>query len=236
MIRKLALILLALVAARMARRALRREAEVVSLLWTLIQVTAGSATMPPSSANTAKARSTEDRLSALIPRVPVPQASPGPATNNSYGATNNSYGPSNSSYTSGNNSYDDGDSNQGNIMGDQYGAGIPGGGTFTADGTAWLQGLQNQFNNHVSDTAGTVTRTNNLINGHNALRDSYSSTVSAFNAHIGDHGALVNTVSALRTDHSNLITAFNALRSDHSNLITQHNGLVTTLQNTNLLH
>lgn len=62
--RKLLLLGLALLAAYMGGRALRRNAEVVQLLWALVGMTALTGT-----AGTAKSRSTEDRLSALIPKV-----------------------------------------------------------------------------------------------------------------------------------------------------------------------
>jgi hypothetical protein len=67
--KKLLLLLLAILAARMAARALRRETEVVSLLWTLVGMTA----MAGNLANTPKTRSVEDRLNSLVATV-GPQA------------------------------------------------------------------------------------------------------------------------------------------------------------------
>jgi hypothetical protein len=62
--KKYLLIALALVAAYMAKRALRHENEVIKLLWVLLGTVALN-----SPANTAKTRSIEDRLNALIPAV-----------------------------------------------------------------------------------------------------------------------------------------------------------------------
>ena len=60
-----------------------------------------------------------------------------------------------------------------------------------------------------------------LANDFNALQDTMSTFIPAFNTHIGDHGNLVNTVSALRADHSNLLNA--------------HNNLITVLGNASIL-
>ena len=62
--RKLILIALAFLAARMAARAVRREADVISLLWTLVQAIAVAGTP-----NTAKTRAVEARVAALAPRT-----------------------------------------------------------------------------------------------------------------------------------------------------------------------
>lgn len=60
----LLLILLAMVAVRMAGRAARRNADVMAALWLLLGMTATA-----STSGTAKSRSTEDRLNSLIPAV-----------------------------------------------------------------------------------------------------------------------------------------------------------------------
>ncbi|HEY2090124.1 MAG TPA: hypothetical protein VGH54_29400 [Mycobacterium sp.] len=73
--KKLLLLLLALLAARMAARALRRETEVVSLLWALVGMTASA-----SLANTPKTRSVEDRLNGVISTI-------GPQAANAYPKT-----------------------------------------------------------------------------------------------------------------------------------------------------
>lgn len=62
--RKWLLLAVALAAVYMGGRAARRNAEVLQLLWVLIGMTATAGT-----AGTAKSRSTEDRLGALIPKV-----------------------------------------------------------------------------------------------------------------------------------------------------------------------
>jgi hypothetical protein len=62
--KKLILLFIALLAVRMAGRALRRQSEVTQLLWVLIGMTATA-----STTGTAKSRSTEARLNGLIPVV-----------------------------------------------------------------------------------------------------------------------------------------------------------------------
>lgn len=61
--KKVALICLALLAVYMGKRAVRREAEIVRLLWVLLAMVA------LNSANTPKTRAIEDRLNALVPQV-----------------------------------------------------------------------------------------------------------------------------------------------------------------------
>jgi hypothetical protein len=52
---------------------------------------------------------------------------------------------------------------QGSIMGDQFTSTIPGGGTFNAAGTTWLNAFQAAYNAHVTDTQATVNRVNDLL-------------------------------------------------------------------------
>lgn len=61
---RLLLLALALLAAYMARRALRRQADAVTLLWALISLTATA-----STPNTAKARAVEDRVNTVVAAV-----------------------------------------------------------------------------------------------------------------------------------------------------------------------
>ena len=60
-LRNIALAVLALLAVRLAGRALRRGDEIARLLWVLTATIAAA-----STSNTAKARSTEDRVAALV--------------------------------------------------------------------------------------------------------------------------------------------------------------------------
>lgn len=64
LISKIVLLMLAILAVKMAGRALKRDAEVIAALWTLVGLTA-----QVNTANTPKARSTEARLNALVPVV-----------------------------------------------------------------------------------------------------------------------------------------------------------------------
>jgi hypothetical protein len=61
MIRKLLLLALAMLALRMAGRAVRNNAEIMAALWTLVGLTASL-----NQTNTAKARSTEARLAGVV--------------------------------------------------------------------------------------------------------------------------------------------------------------------------
>lgn len=65
MMKKWIMLGLALLAAYMASHAVKRDTEVIRLLWILIGLTAASTSL----ANTPKARSTEQRLNDLIPQV-----------------------------------------------------------------------------------------------------------------------------------------------------------------------
>jgi len=56
-----------------------------------------------------------------------------------------------------------GDGGQGSIMGDQFTTTIPGGGTFTVNGTNWLNSFQATYNAHVADTQATINRVNALL-------------------------------------------------------------------------
>ena len=140
---------------------------------------------PPG--NTAKTRNTEDRLNQVMPRIPWPQADPGPSYNSSYP-------PGNSSWTSGNSSY-------------PTGAGVSG------SDTTWSSN-QGSGTTNPWPHAHTISHSHNLgsfQSDFNQLRQSYSDTVSAFNNHIGDHGNLVVTVQNLRASYSQLVTDHNDL-------------------------
>jgi hypothetical protein len=69
--RNLFLLILALLAVRMAGRAAKHQAALSGVLWVLI----GQAAMA-GNAGTAKSRATEARLNTLMPRIPVPQLTP----------------------------------------------------------------------------------------------------------------------------------------------------------------
>lgn len=87
-LRNLALALIALAAVWLAGRALRRQDEVTKLLWVLIATIATA-----STANTPKTRALEDRVAALVPRIPSPQPTPGTtASGGIANAGNTSYG------------------------------------------------------------------------------------------------------------------------------------------------
>ena len=167
---------------------------------------------PPG--NTAKTRNIEDRLNTAMPRIPWPQADPGPSYNSSYP-------PGNSSYTSGNYSYPVG-YNDDRIGGaDQANTnGISNGNT----GHPLYSGTAPTDHWHSIDHYHPIPHGHiygSLASDFNQLRQSYSDTVTAFNNHIGDHGSLV--------------VAVQAVRASYSQLVTDHNDLVNRLASANIL-
>ena len=203
--RGLIAVLLALLAARMARRALRsgagQYAEIMAALWQ----TAGL--LAAATANTAKTRSIESRLNILVPRIPVPQNAPATGAGGAGGGSDTSSGAGNSSYDMGGGtviSYNPGSSgnnggNSGSTTSNQIGGASP----------------------HVHDMTHFHTSSGDLQNMVNATRDS--------------HSALVVTVNQLRNSHGNLVGTVNNLAADHSQLINDHKNLIGALKNTNVL-
>jgi hypothetical protein len=169
MFRKLCLIALAFIAARMAAKAMRREAEVISLLWTLVQMTAAT-----GMAGTAKSRSTEDRLNNAMPRIPWPQSNPGGAGNSSYGinsGTNGIGGADNGSNTSNTGAGNTGGSDNGGVTSGQIG----GASQHYHDMSHSHPGGAHQHSMAHGHAYG------NLATDFNTLRNSYSDLVSSHN-------------------------------------------------------
>ncbi len=207
--RKLILLALAAIAARMGRRALARGggeyAAVMSALWELAGLILAAGT-----AGTAKTRAVEDRLNLLVPRIPVPQAAPVPGSNGGQSSGgNSSFSNSNSAFTTGNSSY--------SIAG-QNSVSAPGG----SYSQAWAQQVQ--------ATIGT------LFPAFNAIQGSYSNTIPAFNALVGSYSATVPAFNALQASYSGTIANLNALVADHNQLVNDHQNLITTLKNTRVIH
>jgi len=75
-VRKLIMTAVALLAVRMAARALKRGAGDYAAITAALWAIAGQLALA-GTANTAKTRAVEDRLNALVPRIPVPQTAPG---------------------------------------------------------------------------------------------------------------------------------------------------------------
>jgi hypothetical protein len=226
-VRKLTLILLAMLAARMAKRALARGAgqyaEIMAALW---QVT--GLLLTASTGNTPKTRNIEDRLNALVPRIPVPQSAPGTSAGGTSGGSNSSYGASNSSYTTSNSSYGMG----GGTSVTYVNTGVGNGGV----GGATTSGQVGGAAAHYHTMAHAHTSSGDLEAVFNALRDSHSNLVPAFNTLRDSHSNLVPAVNALQASHSNLVPVVNNLVSDHGQLITDHNNLKTALMNSGVLH
>jgi hypothetical protein len=203
--RKLFLTGLALLAAYMARRALRRGAgdyaEIMSALWTLTSMIAATGTV-----NTSKAYNIEQRVNALVPRIPVPQPAPATGAGGTAAGSNSSYSTTNSSYSMGviNATANSGSSNQG---------GGPGSNTSGQIGGAAA---------HVHDMTHYHTSSADLEGVFNTLQGSYSNTIPALNA--------------LQASHSSLVPVVNNLVTDHGKLLTDHNNLKTALINANILH
>ena len=172
------MLMLAAAAAWLARRALRRAApyaEVMSALWA-----ACGLLLLAGTANTAKTRAVEDRLNALVPRIPVPQAAP--AT----GAAGGQASGGNSSYSTSNGSY--------SVAGQNTIPGAPGGAN-----AAWYSAVNATVGALFGAFNAIQSSYSNTIPAINALQGSYSTTISSLNSLVADHNALV-------TDHKNLKT------------------------------
>jgi hypothetical protein len=179
------MLMLAAAAAWLARRALRRAApyaEVMSALWA-----ACGLLLLAGTANTAKTRAVEDRLNALVPRIPVPQAAPatGAAGGQASGG-NSSYSTSNGSYSTSNGSY--------SVAGQNTIPGAPGGAN-----AAWYSAVNATVGALFGAFNAIQSSYSNTIPAINALQGSYSTTISSLNSLVADHNALV-------TDHKNLKT------------------------------
>lgn len=176
-VRKLIMTAVALLAVRMAARALKRGAGDYAAITAALWAIAGQLALA-GTANTAKTRAVEDRLNALVPRIPVPQTAPGTTasgasatSNSSYsmgGGTNVSYNPSSSGNEGGTNSETSG----------QIGGASA----------------------HYHSMTHYHTSSGDLQNVFNATQGSYSSTVPALNDVISDHVQLL-------ADHNNLKAA-----------------------------
>src|ERR1035437_8077116 len=208
------MLMLAAAAAWLARRALRRAApcaEVMSALWA-----ACGLLLLAGTANTAKTRAVEDRLNALVPRIPVPQAAPatgaagGQASggNSSYSTSNGSYSTSNGSYSTSNGIY--------SVAGQNTIPGAPGGAN-----AAWYSA--------VNATVGA------LFGAFNAIQSSYSSTIPAINALQGSYSSTIPAINALQGSYSTTISSLNSLVADHNALVTDHKNLKTTLTSSGIL-
>src|ERR1035437_10059799 len=201
------MLMLAAAAAWLARRALRRAApcaEVMSALWA-----ACGLLLLAGTANTAKTRAVEDRLNALVPRIPVPQAAPatGAAGGQASGG-NSSYSTSNGSYSTSNGSY--------SVAGQYTIPGAPGGAN-----AAWYYA--------VNATVGA------LFGAFNAIQSSYSSTTPAINALQSSYSSTIPAINALQGSYSTTISSLNSLVADHNALVTDHKNLKTTLTSSGIL-
>ena len=186
------MLMLAAAAAWLARRALRRAApyaEVMSALWA-----ACGLLLLAGTANTAKTRAVEDRLNALVPRIPVPQAAP--AT----GAAGGQASGGNSSYSTSNGSY--------SVAGQNTIPGAPGGAN-----AAWYSAVNATVGALFGAFNAIQSSYSNTIPAINALQGSYSNTIPAINALQGSYSTTISSLNSLVADH-------NALVTDHKNLKT----------------
>ena len=223
--RKLILVLVLMLAARMAKRTLAREAgpyaEIMAALWRVTGLLLAAGT-----ANTAKTRGLEDRLNLLVPRIPVPQTAPGTSASGTGSSSDGSYSTSNSSYSTSNGSY--------SMGGGTYVTSNPGGndGGTNSVTSGQIGGASAHYHSmthyHVSSA--------DLQSIFNALQGSYSNTVPAVNALQGSYSNTVPAVNALQSSHAGLVAVTNSLVSDHARLITDHNNLKQAIINSGLLH
>jgi hypothetical protein len=224
--RKLILFVLALLAVRMAARALRRGggdyARVSAALWAI----AGQLALA-GTANTAKTRALEDRLNLLVPRIPVPQAQPGTGAGGGQSSGgNSSYSTSNGSYSTSNGSYSMGSV----VIGyNPQGSGNDGGNSSTTSGAS-------AGTAHTHSMTHYHTSSSDLQSLFNALQGSYSNTVPAVNALQSSYSSTIPAVNALQASYSTTITGLNGLMADHNQLVADHNALKQAIVNSGLLH
>jgi len=205
-IRSMIVAVLTLAAARMARRALRRGAgqyaEIMAALWGITGLLLTAAT-----ANTAKARNTEDRLNALVPRIPVPQPAPATTAGGSGTGSDSSSAASNSAYAMGGGTQ---------ISYDPAGSGNNGGQNSQTSGQIGSSSPHTHSMTHYHSSSGDLQ---NVVNSNQITLN-----------------ALVPAHNALRGSHVNLIGTVNGLVSDHSQLIADHNNLKQAIINAGVLN
>jgi len=225
--RKLIMIALAMLAVRMAARALRRGssgdyARVSAALWAI----AGQMALA-GTANTAKTRNIEDRLNLLVPRIPVPQTAPSTGANGGQSSGgNSSYSTSNSSYSTSNGSY--------SMGGGTAVTSNPGGndGGSNSNTSGQIGGAAAHYHSmthyHVSSA--------DLQNIFNALQGSYSNTIPALNALQGSYSNTIPALNQLQSSYSATISQLNSLAADHNQVVADHNNLKQAIINSGLLH
>jgi hypothetical protein len=185
-------LLIALAAIRLLPRALRREARALELITLLFQVAASAATANTAMSYTTaqrvgaletRAGTTEANVTAVTATANAALPAAGGTVSGDVHISGSLYG-SGGTLTVGDNvdiqqaltvantvtTHSDfrgatttGDGGQGSILGDEFTAGIPGGGAFTLAANTWLLDWQAAFNAHVSDTQATVNRVNDIL-------------------------------------------------------------------------
>lgn len=135
-----------------------------------------SACAAASAASSPKTRSVEDRLNAIVPRVPVPKNDPGQNANGATTGGNTSFGMNGGTQVT-------------------YSAGSGNNGGSNSQTSGQIGGASA----HVHDMTHYHTSSSDLQTVFNALRDSYSTTVSQLNGLSGDHNQLVSDHSTLRS-------------------------------------
>lgn len=134
-----------------------------------------------SAAGTAKSRLTEDRLNALVPRIPVPQSDPGQGAGGASTGGNSSFSMSGGTTIS----YNPGSSGNNGGSGSQTSGQIGGASA------------------HVHDMTHYHTNSSDLQTVVNTLQGSYSTTVAQLNTLKDDHNQLVADHTTLRTTLKN---------------------------------
>jgi hypothetical protein len=140
-----------------------------------------------------KAYRTEERLNAVMPRIPNPQTRPGNQTMTAGGVTDTSYNASGGLV-------DDVNTSQNDVQ--SADAWQPAGGF--RGGIAYYNDLRNSYSNSVATNHGNVAWVNGpFVDAYNALR--------------GSHATLLADHNQLQNDHFNLEQAHNGLLTTLTN-------------------
>jgi hypothetical protein len=204
-----------------------------ALLWWL-----PAAIMPPMVTAADKAYAVEDRLNALVPKIPSPKAAPAAHSDNTSSPGDGSYSASNSSYGMGGGtvlSYNPGGSgNNGGASGSPTSNGTTGGGyTGGASNGGVTSGQIGGASQHYHDMSHA--HGDNHAHDMTHYHTSSGTLQDVVNSTQGSHTALVSAVNSLKNSHSALVSDMQGLKSSHSDLSAKHNTLLTTLKNTKLL-
>jgi len=204
-----------------------------ALAWLTTWLPAAIAAVPAAAE---KAYAVEDRLNALVPKIPSPKAAPAAHSDSTSGPGDGSYSASNSSYAMGGGtlvSYNpQGSGNNGGSNSNTSGVGAPAytGGADNGGVTSGQIGGASQHYHDMSHAHGN-DHDHSMTHYHTSSGD----LQNVVNSTQGSHTTLVSTVNALKSSHSSLVSSMQGLQASHAALSDRHNELLTALKNTKLL-